>query len=61
VDGGTFYIKADAESAVGFQRTMLRSCTASNLYELYLYIEVKQNSYPDFTEEPEVSFKVNVG
>jgi hypothetical protein len=48
--GGTFYIKADAESAVGKQRTLLRSCAASNLYELYLYIEVKNNNNPDFVE-----------
>jgi hypothetical protein len=39
--GGTFFIKADLESAVGKQRTILRSCKNSNLYELYLYIEVK--------------------
>jgi len=61
VGGGTFYIKADAESAVGKQRTILRSCTASNLYELYLYIEVKNNNYPDFTKEIDTSFRLTVG
>lgn len=49
--GGTFYIKADADSAVGKQRTVLRSCAASNLYELYLYIEVKNNNPPNFSED----------
>lgn len=59
--GGTFYIKADAESTVGKQRTILRSCSASNLYELYLYIEVKNNNYPDFTKEIDTSFRLTVG
>lgn len=61
VGGGTFYIKADAESAVGKQRTILRSCSASNLYELYLYIDVKNNNYPDFTKEIDTSFYLTVG
>jgi len=60
VGGGTFYIKADAESAVGKQRTLLRSCSASNLYELYLYVEVKNNNYPDFTSEITTSFRLEV-
>jgi hypothetical protein len=59
--GGTFYIKADADTQVGKQRTILRSCSASNLYELYLYIEVKNNNNPDFAEDIDTTFRLTVG
>lgn len=37
-NGGTFYIQNNEESAVGIQRTNLRSCAQDQLYELYLYV-----------------------
>lgn len=40
---------------------MLRGCTGSNLYELYLYIDIKNNNYPDFIREIETTFTLTVG
>lgn len=59
--GGTFYIQANDKSTVGKQRTILRSCAGGNLYELYLYIEIKNNNYPDFKTELETSYLLTVG
>lgn len=60
-DGGTFYIQTDSEEAVKKQRTILRSCAGTELYELYLYVDVLNNNCPDFETDPETKFQLNVG
>jgi len=60
-NGGTFYIQTDSEEAVKKQRTILRSCAGTDLYELYLYVDVLNNNYPDFETDPETKFSLNVG
>ena len=56
-----FYVKADGESQVGNHRTVLRSCIANNLYELYFNIDVKNNNSPYFEEDIETTFRLSVG
>jgi len=47
--GGTFQIQTGSEDAVGRIGTILRGCSRYNkLLELYLYVEVMNNNYPDF-------------
>ena len=60
-NGGTFYIQTDSEEAVKKQRTILRSCAGTDLYELYLYVDVLNNNCPDFETDPETKFSLNVG
>jgi len=59
--GGTIWVKTDSEDAVGISRTILRGCSHFNkLYEIYLYIEVLSNTYPDFVTEIETSWTLSV-
>jgi hypothetical protein len=59
--GGTFYIFTQNEDDIGKHRTILRGCSRFNqLLELYLYAEVKTNSYPDFVTDLETIHLVEV-
>jgi hypothetical protein len=59
--GGTVWVKTESEDAVGIARTTLRGCSHFNkLYEIYLYIEVLSNTYPDFVTEIETSWTLSV-
>lgn len=58
---GTIWIQTDSEDAVGMSRTILRGCSHYNqLYEIYLYIQVLSNTYPDFVTEIETSWTLSV-
>jgi len=60
--GGTLFIQTDNADAEGKQRTVLRGCSSANqLAELYLYVEVKKNTYPDFKTEIETAWTLAVG
>jgi len=59
---GTVFIQTDAEDAVGKQRTVLRGCSRlDELLELYLYVEVVTNNYPDFVTEIQTTWTLSVG
>lgn len=48
-NGGSVYVFTESEEAVGKHRTILRGCSNFNeLLELYLYVTVVSNTYPDF-------------
>jgi len=60
--GGSIFVQTDSEDAVGTQRTILRGCSRLNeLVELYLYVQVINNNYPDFVEEIETTWTLSVG
>jgi len=60
--GGTIYVNTTSEDAVGKARTILRGCSRFNeLIELYLYIEVLNNNYPDFVTDVETTWTLAVG
>ena len=59
--GGTIWVQTDSNDAIGKSRTILRGCSHFNkLYEVYLYIEVLSNTYPDFVTEIQTSWIVNM-
>jgi len=59
--GGTVHIQTNSEAAVGKRRTIIRGCSNFNeLLELYLYVEVLTNTYPDFPKEIETSWTLSV-
>lgn len=59
--GGTIWVQTDSNDAIGKSRTILRGCSHFNkLYEVYLYIEVLSNTYPDFVSEIQTSWIVNM-
>lgn len=52
VQGGTIYVQTDSQEAEGVSRTILRGCsTFDKIAELYLYVKVLKNTYPDFKTE----------
>lgn len=54
-------MQTDSNDAIGKSRTILRGCSHFNkLYEVYLYIEVLSNTYPDFVSEIDTSWKLDV-
>lgn len=60
-EGGTVNIKTESQDAEGKSRTIIRGCSRFNeLLELYLYIDVMKNTYPDFVTEIETSWTVAV-
>ena len=62
VQSGTVFVYTNSEDAVGAQRTIIRGCSNFNeLLELYLYVNVLENNYPDFVKEIEVSWTLPVG
>jgi len=59
--GGTVHVQTNSEAAVGKRRTIIRGCSNFNeLLELYLYVEVLTNTYPDFPKEIETSWTLSV-
>jgi hypothetical protein len=59
---GTLFIKTDSQEAEGKRRTILRGCSRFDaLVELYLYVNVVKNTYPDFVKEIETSWTLSVG
>jgi len=62
VKQGTIFVQTDAQEAEGKRRTILRGCNRfDNLNELYLYVNVLKNTYPDFKTEIETSWTLSVG
>ena len=60
-NGGTVKIKTDSQDAEGKSRTIIRGCSRFNeLLELYLYIDVMKNTYPDFVREIETTWTIPV-
>lgn len=61
-NGPTIFIQTDSQEAEGTQRTILRGCSSfDKLAELYLYVKVLKNTYPDFKTEIETSWTLSVG
>jgi hypothetical protein len=61
-NSGTIYVQTDSQEAEGKQRTILRGCSRFDaLLELYLYVNVMKNTYPDFIREIETSWTLSVG
>jgi hypothetical protein len=61
-NGGTIFVQTDATEAEGVRRTTLRGCSNfDDLLELYLYVNVQKNTYPDFAKEIETSWTLSVG
>lgn len=59
---GTIYIQTDSQEAEGTRRTILRGCSRfDKIAELYLYVKVLKNTYPDFETEIETSWTLSVG
>lgn len=50
--GQQIYINTTNSDDVGLKQTKIRGCTTfGDLLEIYLYINVAENTYPDFTTE----------
>lgn len=62
-NGGTFYVQTDDESIEGkAYKTILRGCSRFNeLLELYLRVDIKTNTPPEFETDMETSWSMNVG
>jgi hypothetical protein len=60
--GGTIFVQTDSQEAEGKSRTILRGCSRFDaLAELYLYVNVMKNTYPDFITEIETTWTLSVG
>jgi hypothetical protein len=58
----TLYVQTNDESLVGTQRTIIRGCDYSNdLLEINFYVNVSSNSAPEFTEDIQTQWNLNVG
>jgi hypothetical protein len=59
---GTIYIQTDSQEAEGIRRTILRGCSRfGTLAELYLYVNVMKNTYPDFITNIETTWVMAKG
>jgi hypothetical protein len=59
--GGSVYVYTHDEESIGTHRTILRGCSNFNeLLELYLYVNILSNSYPDFTTTMQTEWRFNV-
>jgi hypothetical protein len=59
---GRVYVQTDSAEAEGIQRTIIRGCSRfDKLAELYLYVQVLKNSYPDFETEIQTTWTLSVG
>lgn len=59
---GTIFVQTDSQEAEGTSRTILRGCSRfDKIAELYLYVKVLKNTYPDFKTEIETSWTLSVG
>lgn len=53
------YINTTNSDDVGLKQTRIRGCTTfGDLLEIYLYVNVMENTYPDFVTEVQVSFNL---
>lgn len=53
------YINTTNTQDVGLKQTRIRGCTTfGDLLEIYFYIDVKENTYPDFVTEVETVFNL---
>lgn len=51
-NGQTIYINTSNSDDVGLKQTKIRGCTTfGDLLEIYLYITIMENTYPDFMTE----------
>lgn len=58
----SIYVYTEDENKVGTQKVVVRDCDSLNrLLELNLYINVLENSHPDFVTEVQTSWTMNVG
>lgn len=58
----SIYVYTEDENKVGVQKVVVRDCDSLNrLLELNLYINVLENSHPDFVSEAQTSWVMNVG
>lgn len=55
------YVQTNDESLVGTQRLVIRGCdTLNNLHEINYYINVSSNSAPEFDEDIQTSWNLNL-
>ena len=58
----SIYVYTEEENKVGAQKVVVRDCDSLNrLLELNLYINVLENSHPDFVSEVQTAWVMNVG
>jgi len=61
-NGGTVDIQTGSQDAEGQHNTIIRGCSKfDDLLEMYLGIEVKKNTNPDFVTDVQTTWKLNVG
>jgi hypothetical protein len=55
------YVQTNDESLVGTQRLAIRGCDVqSNLHEINYYINVSSNSAPEFDEDIQTTWNLNL-
>ncbi len=58
----TIWVQTDEENLVGTQRTVIRGCdNMGKLLEINFYVNVTSNSAPEFTEDIQTQWNLNVG
>ena len=58
----TVWVQTDEENLVGTQRTVIRGCdNMGKLLEVNFYVNVTSNSAPEFTEDIQTQWNLNVG
>lgn len=58
----TIWVQTDDENLVGTQRTIIRGCDSmSRLHEINFYVNVTSNSAPEFVEDIQTQWNLNVG
>jgi hypothetical protein len=58
----TVWVQTDEENLVGTQRTVIRGCDSLNkLLEINFYVNVSSNSAPEFVEDIQTQWNLNVG
>jgi len=60
-NSGTVYVETDSVKDVGKHRTIIRGCSNYNeLLEIQLYVDIIDNSYPDFASEVTTTWSLDV-
>jgi hypothetical protein len=60
-DTASVYVQTDDEDNVDTHMTMIRACDNINrVLELHLYVNVSENTYPDFVEDIETSWTIEL-
>lgn len=58
----TLWVQTDDENLVGTQRTVIRGCdNMGKLLEINFYVNVTSNSAPEFTDDIQTQWNLNVG